>query len=128
VPATRSYLLRLHGVAAPSNVSLAGAILAFAPLGGPGTWRYDGSSLSVVVETPPVATNTLLSVEVAFSAASVVTEKLMADGSLLGKLRRARLAKQTLDRYNRTPGTHFASSAHLAAMGNGSWLFVVLQV
>ncbi len=99
-PAERSYTFRYIG-APPSAVTVNGAS---------NDWSYDGAQLSVVIETPSVPTNAVLTVVITVSDPSM--EGILF--GLGGMMRRANLAKQTLDTSWSTPGAQIVQPAKLS--------------
>lgn len=80
--------------------------------GGPWTWRYDGLTLEVVVETGPVSTQVPLQILVKLS------EPSDALYGARGIIRRATLAKSVLDTVNRAPGTRFNVASSLSKIAS----------
>jgi hypothetical protein len=118
-PSSRSYVFRYHGPP-PASVAIQNRTIPFSEFGRkPNTWTYDGLSMSVVICTAiDVATSEMLSIAVTLHEDSTALEALLLENAFRGIMRRAVMAKRTLDPYNFTPGTHVASPAYLAQLAS----------
>lgn len=106
----RPYTLRMVAWA-PSSVVINGVTASYNAQGGPGTWRYDGSTLQVVVETGAVPTSQALNVIVQSAS---YNENLLY--GLKGLIRRAVLSKRTLDPSWSTPGAQIVQVSSWAKL------------
>ena len=121
-PTSRSHTFRLPCTLPPTNVSLDGEPVPFAPpwqaASGAASWTYDGSALETVIHLPPMA--------VVDSARLVVRTPRSAAPSLsglAGVIAASRRAKSTLDEVRVTPGAqvvdpHHAPLSQLAMAGD----------
>lgn len=128
LPAQRTYSFRIYGTPPPANVTLNGVALPYVEFGGSSTslgyWRFDGETLSILVEIlAPVPTNAPLKVSLALFPQSVNVERFCWQNAVLGKMRRALMAKRVLDPYNRVPGTRLPSRSYLSRVANAAELF-----
>ena len=103
-PAERTYTFRFVGLP-PTSVTVNGQA---------GEWLYDGAKLQIVITTAPLPTSQAVSVVVVAPSGSTETALF----GMEGKMRRANLAKDTLDPNWSTPGSQIverASLSHAAA-------------
>ena len=108
-PKQRNYFFRYTG-SPPSSVTMGSTTLAYSLSGGPNTWRFDGKTMQVVLETAMLDTSAGFSI--AITAADTSFESAMY--GIKGKLSRANLAKQVLDTSFSTPGAQIVQNAKLS--------------
>lgn len=111
-PAQRTYTFRYFG-APPASVEVNGNA---------NSWTYDGSQMQVVIVTPLVSTSKPLNVLITVADPSLEN----AVYGVLGKIRRANLAKQTLDTSWSTPGAQIVQRARLSLVASSALSFSYL--
>jgi len=113
---TRRYILRLVNSQPPSSVTINGVSMPFSLFPKDNSWRYEGSDVSVLVESGAVALSAVTTFVVTFD--SPLSDDALS--GIAGGIRHAMFAKDVLDETWGTPGsadTNRKSLLIIASMG-----------
>jgi len=115
LPAQRSFILKLVSSFPASSVLVNGKAIPFSRNGeAPGTWSYDGESLSLMVRTGPVATNAKLQVNVT----TVKNTDDAAFSGLRGILQRSIISKRNLNEARKVVGESDTNGGKLQTLSS----------
>lgn len=107
----RAVTLRLVNAPLPLRVEFAGKTLPYDYFGGVGTWKYDGSSATLVVTGTSLAVAEEQTMHIQFSSEMAAVWGSGILSGLKGVVGHANFAKQQLDEVRKTPGSQDKSAA-----------------